>query len=91
MMIHSTRCRDYRSLRGKWEVYLESGARLAPRKETMNFVTVVNPQSDRYGERLAVTVSAWHSESMLVPVSATRGAPQYGPSAMYRRNLREVA
>ena len=53
----------------------------------MIFVTVTNPQSDRYRERLAVTENDWLSESMLVTVSATQGAPQYGPSAMYRRNL----
>ena len=71
-------------------MYLEIGAISHQRKgETMIFVTVINPQSDRYGERLAVTDSAWHSESRLVPVSATRGAPQYGARAMYRRNLRE--
>jgi hypothetical protein len=54
-------------------------------------VTVVNPQSDRYRERLAVTENDWLSESMLVPVSATQGAPQYGPSHIYRRSLSESA
>jgi hypothetical protein len=57
----------------------------------MIYVTVVNSQSDRCVDRLSVTESDWLSECMLVPVSATQGARQYGPSRIYRRNLRESA
>jgi hypothetical protein len=57
----------------------------------MIYVTVINPQSDRYRERLEVTESDWLSGCVLVPVSATQGAPQYGPSHIYRRSLSESA
>jgi hypothetical protein len=57
----------------------------------MIYVTVTNPQSDRYRERLAVTENDWLSESMLVPVKFAQGARRDGTGMIYRRNLRESA
>jgi hypothetical protein len=50
---------------------------------------VVNPESDRCGERVKITESDWLSESMLVPVTFAQGAWLETPGMIYRRNLRE--
>jgi hypothetical protein len=52
---------------------------------------VVNPESDRCGERVKITESDWRSESMMVPVLATQGDRSEVPCMFYRRNLRECA
>jgi hypothetical protein len=52
---------------------------------------VVNPESDRCGERVKITEKDWLSESMLVPVTFAQGAWREAPGMIYRRNLRERA
>jgi hypothetical protein len=52
---------------------------------------VVNPESDRCGERVKITESDWRSESMMVPVTFAQGAWREAPGMIYRRNLRERA
>lgn len=52
---------------------------------------VLNRSSDRYGETVRITKSAWLSESMLVPVTFAQGARRKCPGMIYRRNLIESA